>query len=134
MHRISRHIQRKFMSAILASARTHDDCCARMDDSNLVSLALRKDFDSVISVLEAFGLIAPYRGVNDQIVYIAITSEGRYYFEKQSAESSERRWTRGLAIVAILISLAALFLEFEDRGYFGFFKQEKTHVEQSMLD
>ena len=45
----------------------------------------------------------------------------------------ERLWTRWLAIIAIIVSLAALALELDDRGYLDWAKLEKTHAAQSML-
>lgn len=51
-----------------------------------------------------------------------------YYDEarRRAAEKADRWWTRGLAIVAILISLIALILEFDSRGYLAFLKPGKT--------
>ena len=61
-----------------------------------------------------------------------ITTAGIEYLEHTRRIRSDNRWTRGLAIAAILISLAALALEFNSRGYLDWFKPGKTPSAQSL--
>ena len=82
-------------------------------------------------VLEGLGLISFVRPDGVTLMWYGITQEGRCYFENRAKENSDRRWTRGLAIVAILISLLALLLEFDDRGFLDLFKPERTTAAQS---
>lgn len=51
----------------------------------------------------------------------SISADGLRYLEYRKDIRSERRWTRIFSIIAIVISLAALFLELQDRGYIPFF-------------
>lgn len=45
---------------------------------------------------------------------------------RRATELADRRWTRILAIIAIIISMLALALEFDDRGYIELFKAPNT--------
>lgn len=47
------------------------------------------------------------------------TDEGYAALDEYRDLRSDRRWTRGLAVVALVISLFALLLELDDRGYLG---------------
>ena len=49
-----------------------------------------------------------------------ISPEGRRFLVMDHARRMDAIWTRTLATLAILISLAALALEFQDRGWFPF--------------
>ena len=53
--------------------------------------------------------------------WYVVTIDGRRYLEYLNDQRNDRRWTRGLAIAAILISLFALILEMDDRGFLGGF-------------
>lgn len=48
-----------------------------------------------------------------------ITVKGRHEMEVYRDGVSDRWWTRGLAIIAILISVCALALEAQSRGWIG---------------
>ena len=50
-----------------------------------------------------------------------ISDDGLRYLQHVKDVSADRRWTRCLSVAAILISLAALLLEFQSRGLFPFF-------------
>lgn len=54
----------------------------------------------------------------DHIEY-AISPDGLRYLDYLCDQTRERRWTRSLAIAAIIISLFALVLELDDRGFLG---------------
>ena len=51
--------------------------------------------------------------------WYVISDNGRRYLEYLKDQRNDRWWTRGLAIAAIVISLIALLLEMDDRGFLG---------------
>lgn len=60
-----------------------------------------------------------------------ITLNGSRYLHLRREQRGERRWTRGLAIAAILISLASLALEMQGRGWLPFVTPAKQSEAQS---
>ena len=64
--------------------------------------------------------------------YWKITANGERFLDYVQAHRRDRAWNRGLSIIAIIISLVALGLEFDDRGYLDWAKPEKTHAAQSI--
>lgn len=68
----------------------------------------------------------------------AITDRGKRYLEYYRSNRRERWsdkwWTRGLAIAAILLSLTALALEFQDRGLLPFIGSAPKSEAQSPPD
>lgn len=87
----------------------------REDSYNLVDLAggryeqlrRRRDYDAVLSYLRAAGLV-DLLIADDHPVGLRLTDKGMTWFEDTYAANSERRWTRGLAIASIVISVLAL--------------------------
>ena len=77
------------------------------DHEMLASLRRRDDFDAVLDYLEGAGLVSVFEAA-DMPPVITLTDDGKTYLERQRDLKSDRRWTRGLAIVAIIISTAAL--------------------------
>lgn len=51
---------------------------------------------------------------------LSISRKGIALLDDTKGTRRDKRWTRGLAIAAIIISLIALMLEFEDRGLLPF--------------
>lgn len=117
MKPISKRVERLYMSTLVGYARANGEPIdIRLDDFD--TLRRRADFDAVLSYLEAKGLINvdEYDGVP---WYVTLSGPGTTYFETDRDIIRERRWTRGLAIAAIIISLCALMLELDDRGMLG---------------
>lgn len=117
MKPISKRVERLYMSALVNYVRTNGEPIdIRLDAFD--ALRRRPDFDAVLSYLEAKGLISvdEYDGVP---WYVTLSGPGTTYFETDRDVIRERRWTRGLAIAAIIISLCALMLELDDRGMLG---------------
>lgn len=117
MKLISKRVERLYMSALVSYARANGEPIdIRLDD--FAALRRRADFDAVLSYLEAKGLISvdEYDG---EPWYVTLAGPGTTYFETDRDVIRERRWTRGLAIAAIIISLCALMLELDDRGMLG---------------
>ena len=117
MKPISKRVERLYMSALVRYARTNGEPIdIRLEAFD--ALRRRPDFDTVLSYLEAKGLISvdEYDGAP---WYVTLSGPGTTYFETDRDVIRERRWTRGLAIAAIIISLCALMLELDDRGMLG---------------
>lgn len=51
----------------------------------------------------------------------AISADGERWLELDRTKRRDVRWSRGLSIAAIVISLAALILEIQSRGWFSVF-------------
>lgn len=49
--------------------------------------------------------------------HVTITDKGRRYLQRRKEQAFDRWWTRGLSIFAIIISILALILEFQGRGW-----------------
>lgn len=114
MKPISKRVERLYMSALVTYARTNGEPIdIRLDAFD--ALRRRPDFDAVLSYLEAKGLISMDEYDTD-VWYVTLSGPGTTYFETDRDVIRERRWTRGLAIAAIIISLCALMLELDDRG------------------
>ena len=80
-----------------------------------------KGIDSeVASRLEGLGLLTIVLFKNNrEKAKCEINNSGVRYLDYLRHQRADKRWTRGLAIAAIIISLAALALELDDRGYLG---------------
>ena len=108
MKPISKRVERLYMSALVRYARTNGEPIdIRLDAFD--ALRRRPDFDAVLSYLEAKGLInvdeydgAPW--------YVTLSGPGTTYFETDRDVIRERRWTRGLAIAAIILSVISIVI------------------------
>ena len=60
-----------------------------------------------------------YLSVSIDFSQACTTGKGYAALDEYRDLRSDRRWTRGLAVVALVISLFALLLELDDRGYLG---------------
>ena len=119
-----------YMAALIAQYRALGANYIELDVPALETIRLRADFASVIDHLAARGLVEVQPG-EDGPYAVVLTDAGMKYFEDDRTARSERRWTRGLAIAAIIISLAALLLEFESRGYFDWLKTIRSAQQSS---
>lgn len=129
MKKVSRRTQDLYMRVLLSAAGS--TMSVKASNPALEKLRRRNDFEQVMLVLEGLGLISFVRPDGITFMWYGITQNGRCYFENRARENSERLWTRSLAIIAILISLLALLLEFDDRGYLDRFKPERIPAAQS---
>lgn len=80
--------------------------------------------------LYRFNLVAWHYKENDPRGEYAIRPEGVAWLEHRSESRGDVHWTRVLSIAAILISLCALFLEFQGRGWFDWLTPGRTPSEQ----
>ena len=94
----------------------------RLGSDHLNRLREREDFNAVLVLLESRGLISVKRTDGGDPFLLTLTGGGYSYFENSKDAIIERRWTRGLSIAAIIISLLALFLQFFDSRLFQSFK------------
>lgn len=118
MKRISNRTQRHFMAAIVSRSRELNKRALRLQTEHFDALRKRDDFNSVLSLLEGKGYIQVKRADNGTAFTLHLTDLGYCFFENSDAALSDRRWTRGLAIAAIIISLLALALQFFDSELF----------------
>lgn len=95
------------MKEILVAVRGNDLGQADVLGGDLADLRGRPDFEAVLDYLQARGYLNIQHS-DDEIGFIRLTDKGLTYFEDSRDATSERRWTRGLAIAAIIISIAAL--------------------------
>lgn len=133
MKKVSRRRIRKYMDALIREVRSSGDRYLPLDAFTLQQLRNRQDYAQVMSLLSARGL-AVLRHFDPTLPAtrrLFITDVGMRYFEDSADVLSERRWTRGLSIAAIIISLIALALEFDDRGFFDVFKTTPLSVQSS---
>lgn len=131
---IPRHTLFRFMSVFLAEAQRRDSSSVSLQSDATKFLRERKDFHTVLRTLEALGHIRVTWTDTNVPLRIHLTDSGRAYLETSREVKSEQRWTRGLAIAALIISLAALALEIDGRGYFDWAKPGKIHTAQSVQD
>ena len=115
MKTISRRTERLFMSRFVRYTRENDVATLDIRDDAFADLRRRPDFGAVLAYLEAKGFVNSQE-YDEEVWYVTLTDPGMTYFETCRDVIRERRWTRGLAIAAIIISLLALILEFDDRG------------------
>lgn len=109
MKPISQAVERRYMEAISAAARSTDSGLVDVRGDALADLRRRPDFSAVLDYLNARGWVKLHN-FDDGPWFVSLTEAGRTYFEDHRDAASERRWTRGLAIAAIVISIAALFV------------------------
>lgn len=108
MKPISKRVERLYMSALVNYARTNGEPIdIRLDAFD--ALRRRPDFDAVLSYLEAKGLISvdEYDGAP---WYVTLSGPGTTYFETDRDVIRERRWTRGLAIAALILSVISIVI------------------------
>ena len=117
MKLISKRVERLYMSALVSYARANGEPIDVRGEA-LADLRQRPDFSIVLDFLHAKGFIET-ETFDDEVWYVTLTGAGAAYFETDRDVIRERRWTRGLAIAAIIISLCALMLELDDRGMRG---------------
>lgn len=106
------------MKEIHAAIRANDAGLVDVMGGDLADLRRRPDFDAVLDYLQARGYLNIQRP-DGEIGFVRLTNNGMTYFEDNRDATNERRWNRGLAIAAIIISLLALALEMDDRGFLG---------------
>lgn len=107
MKPISPSTERKFMRRITSVARSNGSGLVDVRGDALGDLRARPDFLPVLNYLNAKGLLKTHC-FDDEIWHVSLTAKGKTYFEDARDASRDRRWTRGLAIAAIAISIAAL--------------------------
>ena len=120
MKKIPNRVVRLFMSAFVTAAREDHSNLIILGDQRFDDLRSRADFAAVIDYLKSSGLVV-VQLEGDRPSRLTLTDDGATYCERQRDAANERRWTRGLAVVALVISLFALLLELDDRGYLGDF-------------
>ena len=113
----SKREERLYMSTLVNYARTNGEPIDVRGEA-LADLRQRPDFSIVLDFLHAKGFIET-ETFDGEVWYVTLTGAGAAYFETDRDVIRERRWTRGLAIAAIIISLCALMLELDDRGMLG---------------
>lgn len=118
-----------FMSVFINQSRKSKSVLVSLQSDAIAPLRQRSDFCAVLLVLQGLGYIQIHWANVDHPYRIKLTDSGLAYLESNKSLRKDQRWTRGLAIVAILISLVALILEFDSRGYLEWLKPEKTHAE-----
>ena len=79
------------------------------DSPEMTSLNRRADFNAVLDFLCGADLIHLFEA-SDMAPIITLTDKGKTYLEANRDMIYERRWTRGLAIAAILISIGSLIV------------------------
>lgn len=97
-----------FMSVFLAEAQRRDSSSVSLQSDATKSLRERKDFHTVLRTLEALGHIRVAWTDNNIPLRVYLTDSGHAYLENSCEIKAEQRWTRGLAIAALIISLASL--------------------------
>lgn len=117
MKPISNHVIHEYMSVLVGIYRGGVERI-HADSPEMASLARRDDFNTVLDHLCSADYIHLFQA-SEMAPVITLTDKGKTYLETYRDFISERRWTRGLAIAAIVISLFALILELDDRGYLG---------------
>ena len=108
MKAVSMRIQNKYMKAFIETANKRDGFRIDLNLSPAKTLAGRPDFLDVTSVLEGQNHLKTTRAAAGNILEVRLTSQGKCYFETQATETAEKRWTRGLAIAALITSILSL--------------------------
>ena len=97
------------MDRIITATRKNDSGLIDIRGNEFVDLRSRPDFEGVLDYLQAKGYLNEHH-FDDEIWYVALTDKGLTYFEDNRDASNERRWTRGLAVAALLISIGSLIV------------------------
>lgn len=105
---VSARVRNLYMRAFLDAADRSGSNVVKAGSPALSKLRQRGDFARAVPVLEGLGLITASRANNGQIYKFTIMPEGMAYFENDRAAREERRWTRGLAIAALVTSILSL--------------------------
>ena len=79
------------------------------DHERLAALRRQKSFDFTLHYLENAGLISLFEPADIPPI-ITLTDDGITYLERRRDLIHDRRWTRGLAIAALLISIGSLIV------------------------
>lgn len=106
MKLISKRVERLYMSALVSYARSYGEPIDVRGEA-LADLRRRADFDAVLTYLEAKSLISVYE-YDGEPWYVTLTGAGTTYFETDRDVIRERRWTRGLAIAALILSVISI--------------------------
>lgn len=107
MKTISRRTEQLFMSRFVRYARENDTTSLDIRDDAFADLRRRPDYTAVLSYLEAKGLINTHE-YDDEVWYVTLADRGTTYFETDRDVIRERRWTRGLAIAALILSVISI--------------------------
>lgn len=108
MKYISNRVIRRYMSVFVDHARQSHNAYTPLSNPVFDALRSRRDFISVVLLLKARGLLKVTPDYSGFPFGVSVTDAGMRFFEDSHDIASERRWTRGLAITAIIISIAAL--------------------------
>ena len=117
MKGISKHHQNVVMKHLVKSSRIKNDVVVELLVDPVPKISSKKWFNDTLRYLENAGYLRIDWEERDVACAAVMSKKGLTYFETEHAIKSERWWTRGLAIAALIISLAALLLEFHDRGW-----------------
>lgn len=98
----------RYMSIIIAEDARLGVGYVDLNSAAFASLAEDPDFRRVIRVLIGLGYIVPNSREPNAMIRVALTDSGIAYFENARTLRAEQRWTRGLAIASIVVSIASL--------------------------
>lgn len=98
----------RYMSIIIAEDARLGVGYVDLNSAAFSSLAEDPDFRRVIRVLIGLGYIVPNSREPNSMIRVALTDSGIAYFENARTLRAEQRWTRGLAIASIVVSIASL--------------------------
>lgn len=109
MKAVSKHIEHMFMKKLVTYSRDNGYRPIDVHEDALSDLKCRPDFDNVITFLHVKGYLETdvYDG---EIWFITLSEKGVSYFEDERDFISERRWTRGLAIAALILSVISIVI------------------------
>lgn len=107
MKKVSARLTRLYLSAMLRASAQLGSRNLSPSTPAMVRLRARKDYLRVMSYLAACGYIR-LSYADDDILNIHLCDSALTYFETDRDARRERRWTRGLAIAALIISIASL--------------------------
>lgn len=106
MKLISKRVERLYMSALVSYARANGEPIDVRGEA-LADLRQRLDFSIVLDFLHAKGFIET-ETFDGEVWYVTLTGTGAAYFETDRDVIRERRWTRGLAIAALILSVISI--------------------------
>ena len=107
MKKVSARVTRLYLAAMLRASAQHDSRNLSPSIPALARLRSRADYNRVMGYLSARGYIRLSYG-DDEIINIHLCDSAMTYFETDRDARRERRWTRGLAIAALVISVMSL--------------------------
>ncbi len=118
--RIPNRTLHRYMETIIAQSDRMNTRIVSLEAPAFTALRADPDFCRIIRRLEGLGYIEALWVDTCNPVSAALTRTGSAYLELDFKSRIEQYWTRGLSIAAIVISLAALLLEFQSRHIFPF--------------